>query len=101
MKIMQGDSYPIPVDITQDGMAVTPEMVDEVEITVGSDVRKTYSSGGVYYDDGQWYFRLSQEETFQMDGEEVILRIKYPRGDVLGARIGIINASEIQQKVVL
>ena len=33
MKIMQGDSYPIPVDIMQDGVVVTPEMVEDVEIT--------------------------------------------------------------------
>ena len=46
MKILQGDSYPIPVEIKQDGFPVIPEIVEEVEITIGTGVRKTYTGGG-------------------------------------------------------
>lgn len=103
MKIMQGDSYPIPIDITQDGVVITPEMVEDVEITVGSEIRKTLSDGGVSYDGGNWYFLLTQQETFSVSGnQEVVCRLKYPvTGYTHGIRVGFLNVAEIPQKVVL
>ena len=103
MKIMQGDSYPIPIDIMQDGVAITPEMVDEVEITVGKEIRKTLSQGGVTFEDGSWYFLLSQQETFSLSGTQpVIVRLKYPvTGYTLGIRAGVLSSEDIDQKVVL
>lgn len=103
MKIMQGDSYPIPVEITQDGAVVTPEMVEDVEITVGKAVRKTMTGGGVTFEDNTWYFLLSQEESFSMVSQQsVIVRLKYPvTGYTLGIRAGMLSVEDIPQKVVL
>lgn len=103
MKIMQGDSYPIPVDITQDGVAVTPETVDEVEITVGEEIRKLYTAGGVTYENGAWYFLLTQQETFSLKGNKnVYVRLKYPgTGYTLGIKAGTLSVDDIPQKVVL
>ncbi len=103
MKIMQGDSYPIPVDITQDGIPVTSDMVDEVEVTIGTSIRKTLSDGGIYFEEGAWYFLLSQQESFGLSGtQNVIVRLKYPgKGYTLGIRAGALSAEDIPQKVVL
>ena len=54
MRILQGDSYPIPVEITQDGASITPEVIEEIEITIGNTVRKTYTGGGVFFTEGMW-----------------------------------------------
>ena len=79
MKIMQGDSYPIPVDIMQDGVVVTPEMVEDMEITVGAEIRKLYSAGDITFENNTWYFLLKQQDTFSMSGNnEVVCRLKYP-----------------------
>lgn len=107
MKIMQGDSYNVPIEITQDGATLKPSTISNVEVCVGENVRKTYAEGGVIFDEntGLWYIRLSQEETFEMDGtQDVIVRIKYrnkPNGDVIGRRAGTINATETISKEVL
>ena len=103
MNIMQGDSYPIPVEITQDGIVITPEMVEDVEVTVGKTVRKTLSGGGVTFEDNTWYFLLSQEESFSMvNSQRVIVRLKYPvTGYTLGIRAGTLSVEDIPQKVVL
>lgn len=103
MKIMQGDSYPIPVEITQDGVIVTPEMVAEVEITVGKTVRKTYTSGGVFFTENMWYFLLTQEETFSLSGGYgVVVRLKYPQvNNVVGKTAGVLTIQEIDNGEVL
>lgn len=103
MKIMQGDSYPIPVEITQDGIAITPELVEEVEITIGTAVRKTYTGGGIAYEEGMWYFRLTQEESFTLSGsDEVVVRVKYPQtNNVVGAKVGYLRTIDIDQKEVI
>lgn len=104
VKIMRGDSYYIPVEIVQDGTPVTPDMVDEIEISVGSSLQKYYSDGSVVYDNGAWYFRLSQEETFALeDSCNVYVRVAYPGGpkDVVGTRAGALVASETGSEEVL
>jgi hypothetical protein len=103
MKILQGDSYPIPVEITQDDVPVTPELVEEVEITIGDRVRKTYTGGDVFYEDEMWYFLLSQEDTFSLSGGyEVLLRLKYPgSGNVVGTKIGKLSVEKAQRKEVI
>ena len=103
MKIMQGDSYPIPVDITQDGMVITPEMVEDLEITVGKEIRKLRSTGDITFEDGTWYFLLTQQETFSISGaNEVICRLKYPvSGYTHGTKVGNLNVVETSQKWVM
>lgn len=103
MKIFQGDSYPIPVEIRQDGVPVTSELVEEIEITIGSDIRKTYTGGGVFYEDEMWYFLLSQEDTFSLSGGyDVLLRLKHPgSGNVIGTKIGKLSVEKADRKEVI
>lgn len=93
VKIMRGDAYPIGVDVLIDGAVAMPDMVEDVEISIGSQLQKRMSRNEVWYLDGQWYFRLSQEETFAMDDScEVYVRVVLPNDPdhVIGQRAGII-----------
>ena len=103
MKILQGDSYPIPVEILQDGDIVTPQMVEEVEITIGGDVRKTYTGGSIFYEDEVWYFLLGQEDSFSLSGGyDVLLRLKYTgSGNVVGTKIGKLSVEKAERKEVI
>lgn len=105
LKIMRGDSYNIPVDIKMDGQTVTLEMVEDIEVSVGTDIQKRLSNGEVFLgEDGVWYFRLSQEETFAMDDScEVYVRVVYGGNpnDVVGSRAGMINAQATGSSEVL
>lgn len=104
MRIMRGDSYPVPVEITMDGQTVTPDMVEEIEICVGSGIRKTLTAGEVAYQDGLWYIHLSQEETFSLAEESnVYVRSVYPGQTpvVIGAWAGRIAPQETESKEVL
>lgn len=109
LKIMQGDSYAVffALRIKQTSEPITPDMVSEVEVTVGKSLRKTYTAGEVRYDDeqSQWYFVPTQDETFAMDPEsyEVQVRPKFSNGQhstVKGITVGNIvildaNSSEV------
>ena len=103
MKIIQGDSYPIPITITQDGIVVTPEIVEDVEITVGSGIRKLHSAGEIRFEDDTWYLLMTQQETFSLNGaNEVVCRLKYPvSGYTHGVRVGNLDVIEISQKRVM
>lgn len=50
MKIMQGDEYDIYINLKQDGNALKPNMVDDIEVYIGTDIRKTYSNETVLFD---------------------------------------------------
>lgn len=107
MNIMRGDSYPIFLELTQDGYVLAPEMVSDIEVTVGESFIKKYSRGEVLFDNllRKWYFRPSQEETLGLtEGEayQVIARVKYTNNpaDVKGVKCGSIavedtNSSEV------
>jgi hypothetical protein len=109
VKMMQGDSYAVFVALRlkQTAEPITPDMVSEVEITVGDSLRKTLSAGEVLYDYDQnlWYFIPSQEETLAMDPDsyEVQARPKFANGQystVKGISVGNIvildaNSNEV------
>lgn len=109
IKMMQGDSYPVFVALSlkDTGELITPDIVGDVEICVGESLRKTYLSGGVFYDNNEreWFFVPTQEETFAMepDSYEVQARVKLPNGSyspVRGIKVGTIdildaNSSEV------
>ena len=105
MKIMQGDSYNLPVDVVNDeNIVVTPADVVDVEISIGS-LRKTYAAGDITYNAnaGQWIFPLTQEETFKMIPcrVKVQIRFKWFDGSIEGADLGYIDILESMSKEVL
>lgn len=97
LKIMQGDACRFPFQIRQDEMTITPEMILDLEVTVGR-LRKTYSGGGVIFDGEKWYILLTQEETLRMCGCEYIrLRIRYhdqPWEAVTGKQVAMLQVEE-------
>lgn len=108
VNMMQGDSYAVYIDLEQSGVDLTPEMVSDIEVSVGENLRKTYSGGGVGYDAAsqRWYIRPTQEETLALeaDGHEVIARVKYrntPIADVKGISVGRIKITESLSKEVI
>ena len=105
LKITQGDAYPIPFLLKQAGQYLTPDMIQDVEVSVGSTVLKKLSDGEVMYQEDTWYFYLSQEETFSLDGNmELEIRVRYkdqPFPVVLSKRAGFVKMDESNSKEVL
>lgn len=90
MQMMRGDSYEIAITLTDEkNTPIVPADVAEVEIALG-DLKKTYSSGDVTFDDGKWLFPVTQSETLSTVAAVSTLqvRVKYLLGDVVGARVG-------------
>lgn len=109
-RMMQGDSGAVYVTLkVQDsGEVITPSMVSEVEICIGNALRKTYRAGEVQYDvsKNQWYFILTQEETFRMapGGYNVQVRPKFNNGQyssVKGLSVGYIGILAANSKEVI
>ena len=107
VNIMQGASYPILVELEQDGHNLSPDMIDDLEICVGSTMRKTLSSGTVFYDSDLccWFIIPTQEETFALNAGtyEVIVRVKYKNQppSVKGVSIGRINLRKTLSEEVI
>lgn len=104
LKIMRGDSYYVPIEVIHDGQPVTPTVVKDIEVSIGESLQKRYSNGNVIHRDGMWYFRLSQEETFNLpDSAIVYVRAVYhgePK-DVIGTTAGQVILTETGSKEVL
>ena len=98
LKITQGDAYAIPFRLKQDGNYLTPDMIQDVEVTIGSTFRKRMSDGGVIYQNERWYFYLSQDDTLELLGAERIhVRVRYsdqPWVTVIGKRAAMICVEE-------
>lgn len=108
MKIMQGDEYDIYIDLKQDGTTLKQSVVDDIEICIGPNIRKTFQNGNVLFDERElkWYFRLTQQETLNMEEgqHQTIGRIKYkgaPNSDVIGVRLESFVVSATTSKEVL
>lgn len=101
MKIMQGDAYAIPFAIDVDGTPVTDTMVEKVEIVIG-EYMKEYP-GAVKYQDGEFLYPISQEESFSMQScvRAVQIRVKFNTGDVVGVRLPDIDVAHSMSKAVL
>ena len=78
----QGDSFPIPVELMQDGQPLNVNAIEELEICIGPNIKRKLSDGGILQANGSdyLYFVLSQAETLGMTPGYygVGVRIKYP-----------------------
>lgn len=114
MKVMQGDSYPIYIELKQDGNCLKPEMVADLEICIGKDgesgeaLRKLHSKGEVLFEEstGLWYIHPKQEETLGLDKGHynVEARIRYKNADmedVVGVLIGRIEVADSISEAVI
>lgn len=82
--IKQGDSRIIWFNLMVGGVPLTPNMVEDIEIYVGDNLRLTASGGEVTYDTGsqRWFIWPTQEQTFALDegSHKVEIRRKYKDG---------------------
>lgn len=108
MTIMQGDSYPIFIELTHSKSPLTPDMVEEIEVYVGETLRKLYSTKGVMFDEttSRWYIHPSQQETLNLEAgsHAVTVRIRYSGlnyEDVVGMNVGRINVIDGVSEAVI
>lgn len=101
--MMQGDSYSLGIRILNNaGSPVTPDDVQDVEITIGH-LRKTWLNAQLDYADGLWLFPLSQKETFGYWPSEVRaqVRVVWSNGVVEGKPVYGVRVHESISKEVL
>ena len=102
--MMKGDAYSLPISIQTDSGTATAESFEEVEVCVGTDIRKTLSSGEIRFDSERSLFLvpITQEETFALGGRaKVNIRCKYHSGDVVGVDLGILEFTpSLSQEVI-
>lgn len=95
IKMMQGDSWPIFISLKSGNTVITPDLVDDMEVSLGESLRYTMSGGTVRYDVEtlRWYILPTQEDTLGLDVEvyEVIARVKFKGNEyVKGIKTGSI-----------
>ena len=101
--MMQGDSYNLGIRILNNaGNPVTPEDINDVEITIGH-LRKTYLNAQVTFYEGLWMFPLSQKETFDYwpSAVKAQVRVVWANGVVEGKPLYGVRINESISKEVL
>ena len=108
MVMMQGDSYFVFVEMKINDDPMTPDIVEDMEVSIGDRLRYTYADGEVGFDTNrrEWFFRPTQEETFSLepDNYPVIVRVKFlsePKRDIKGINVGRIIITDSYSEVVL
>ena len=101
--MMQGDSYNLGIRILNNaGAPITPDDIIDIEITIGH-LRKTYRNSQISYNDGRWFFPLSQKETFSFTPSVVKAqtRVLWKNGVMEGKQIHGIRVNESMSKEAL
>lgn len=95
--LKRGESYPIFFDIKQDGITLTPDMIQDLEIHIAEFFRKSYLGGGVFYsaDRGRWYIFPTTMETSSFENGifSVCAHIIYQNGETYIETAGRIMVS--------
>lgn len=106
--IHQGDALTVPVDLEQSQIDMTPDMVSDVEITIGSALRLLYSENTIRHDaaNSKWSFRLEQSDTLELrpGNYKTQARVKYkndPDFDVTCIDVGTIVVLSSNSREVL
>lgn len=90
LTIIQGESFPIYIALMQDDSPLTPDMIENLKICLGS-LKKKLSDGGVTFDETtqRWCVFPTQEETLEMPvgPNNVCCHIKYPDGSVISKNL--------------
>lgn len=101
--MMQGDSYSLGIVILNNaGSPVTPDDIQDIEITVGNVV-KSYRRHELSFSDGSWLFPVTQQDSFAMwpSAIKAQVRVKWNNGAIEGKPIyGIRNEESISKEVL-
>lgn len=101
--MMQGDSYNLGIRLLNNAQQpITPEDVEDVEITIGWE-SKRYKLRQLTYYEGMWLYPISQAESLaQWPGQvEAQVRIKWNNGFVEGQPLQGIQFQQSRSKEVL
>ena len=101
--MMQGDSYNLGIRILNNaGAPVTPDDIIDIELTIGN-LRKTYRNSQIFYENGRWFFPLSQKETFALTPTVVKAqaRVLWANGVMEGKQLRGIRVHESMSKEAL
>lgn len=101
--MMQGDSYNLGIRLLNNAQQpITPEDVEDVEITIGWE-SKRYKLGQLMYYEGMWLYPISQAESLaQWPGKvDAQVRIKWNNGFVEGQSLQGIQFQQSRSKEVL
>lgn len=84
--MMQGDTYWLPFVIRQGSTLITPDLVDNVELAIGSVSR--FYPNSVEYSTDQWQFPLTQDQSFSFPRGRlpVQVRVQFKDGSVVGGK---------------
>lgn len=89
--IKQGDQFSIPIHITVNDSVLSADHADAVEFMLGNLRKMWYASedltGDVTYEDGTFFFPLTQEETLAMPAGITLpldVRILFAGGSAFG-----------------
>ncbi len=101
--IMQGDQYIIPITIKYNGDYIDITNVKAIQIMIGELVKyyKNDGVGEISYNNEtkEFYFPLTQEETFNMSGsQDCQVRIKFENDEIRGTSIGAISLTYSKTK---
>ena len=81
ISIHQGDSFAIPVVLTQDGLALSADLVREIQLTVGGILNRSLTDGTLLTTEkpGHYAFVPTQTETLAMTPGtyDVAVRVRY------------------------
>ena len=101
--MMQGDECALGIQITNNGGSpVTPEDILDLEITLGR-LRKSYKNAQLFYENGLWFFPLTQQETFGMPAAnlDAQVRVRWLGGAVEGQSLMGVSLRESLSREVL
>lgn len=101
--MMQGDACNLAIRILNNaGNPVTFQDISDLEITIGP-LRKTYTQGQLFCQDGLWFFPLNQQETASLWPAPVRaqVRVAWRNGVVEGKPLPGIRVGESISKEVL
>ena len=98
--IQQGEQFFFPIKIRDGETFITPHIVEEVCVKIGSSTKK-YSEGGVTYSDatGAWLFEITQEESMDWSGN-VPWQVAYKKGQTVRRSpvyTAVVNTSIIKE----
>ena len=102
MAIRQGDQYNIVLKIEVNGNPINMENIELIEFTVGNLSKKWPLEVIFNETDKEFYFPVSQDETFQFENyEQYQVRIKYSDNTVVGSPINKISINDCLSRNII
>lgn len=98
----QGDQYSIILKIEANGLPIALDNIELIEFTIGP-ITQVYPTEVLYNEEfTEFYFPVTQEHTFMMDGmEKYQVRIKYTNGSVVATPVQMLDVNQSLSKNII